>query len=97
MAEGIELLLRHAFRTLRLHRVEATCSPGTVPRGPSSGGRASGRRASHRGTSRSPGAGVITSAGRSPSRTSALGDVARPGWSAPGVERRARDPGRAAR
>jgi len=28
MAEGIELLLRHAFRTLGLHRVEANLQPG---------------------------------------------------------------------
>jgi ribosomal-protein-alanine N-acetyltransferase len=28
MAEGLELLLRHAFRTLRLHRLEANIQPG---------------------------------------------------------------------
>ena len=28
MAEGIELILRHAFRRLGLHRVEANLQPG---------------------------------------------------------------------
>ena len=28
MAEGMQLLLRHAFRTLKLHRIEANIQPG---------------------------------------------------------------------
>ena len=28
MREGIELVLRHAFLTLRLHRIEANIQPG---------------------------------------------------------------------
>src|SRR5262249_23056583 len=63
------------------------CSPGTTRHVRSSGAPASSRRASLRGTSRLPGAGVTTSAGRSPSRTSARVGVKR-GWSAPGVGRR---------
>ena len=31
MGEGIELLLRHAFLTMRLHRVEANIQPGNLP------------------------------------------------------------------
>jgi ribosomal-protein-alanine N-acetyltransferase len=28
MSEGMQLLLRHAFRTLKLHRIEANIQPG---------------------------------------------------------------------
>ena len=31
MSEGLDLLLRHAFRTLRLHRLEANIQPGNEP------------------------------------------------------------------
>jgi ribosomal-protein-alanine N-acetyltransferase len=31
MSEGLELLLRHAFRSLRLHRIEANIQPGNTP------------------------------------------------------------------
>jgi [ribosomal protein S5]-alanine N-acetyltransferase len=31
MGEGLDLLLRHAFRTLRLHRLEANIQPGNEP------------------------------------------------------------------
>jgi [ribosomal protein S5]-alanine N-acetyltransferase len=31
MSEGIELLLRHAFLSMRLHRVEANIQPGNLP------------------------------------------------------------------
>jgi [ribosomal protein S5]-alanine N-acetyltransferase len=30
MSEGLELLLRHVFRSLRLHRVEANIQPGNA-------------------------------------------------------------------
>ena len=30
MKEGLELLLRHAFHTLKLHRVEANVQPGNA-------------------------------------------------------------------
>jgi ribosomal-protein-alanine N-acetyltransferase len=31
MSEGLELLLRHVFRSLRLHRVEANIQPANAP------------------------------------------------------------------
>lgn len=50
MTEGLSLVLRHAFGTLGLHRVEAKCSPRTRARSRSSSGWGSGGRATRRAT-----------------------------------------------
>ena len=70
MAEGMQLLLRHAFETLKLHRVEANVQPGN--RSSRELLRKAGfrRKGSLRATSRLAGAGATMNAGRSPSRTS---------------------------
>ena len=64
MGEGLELVLREAFTTLRLHRLEANIQPGNLPRSRSRGAPASSARGSPSATSRSAAAGATTSGGR---------------------------------
>lgn len=71
LSEGLELLLRHVFRALKLHRVEATSSLETRHPSPSSAVRDSVSRDTRPAISRSLGVGATTNDGRSLAKTGA--------------------------
>lgn len=64
MREGMQLVLRVAFMELKLHRLEANIQPENKASVALAAAPDSGERAFRHATSRLPGAGVTTSAGR---------------------------------
>ncbi len=78
MREGLQLVLRHAFGPLGLHRLEANIQPENRPSIALVRARASAWKGSRLATSRSPGGGVTTNGGRSSPRSSTPDEGAGP-------------------